>query len=224
MSSRGPPRALCCAWASGCAKRPGCIGHRASRRRSGGNPADAAQSGERCGGLAGVRERGRVPGTDQLLFARCWAGGATELLASLQLRGWSPPTIPAMAMTASTGRGCARHWPRRHGWTSPPSPPAPRIWPMPTRRWTGLRRGNGGSGDTAGLGPDLSPPRAARDCPARAGTDRAPTGRQTSRGQALARLFDSLVAHQPASIGNLVARPLPDGWSFMKAPRRRGSA
>jgi len=42
------------------------------------------------------------------------------------------------------------------------------------------------------------------------------------RGQGLARLFDSLVAHQPASIGGLVARPLPDGWSFTKAPRRRG--
>ena len=41
------------------------------------------------------------------------------------------------------------------------------------------------------------------------------------RGSALARLFDSLVARQPASIGNLVARPLPEGWSFSKAPARR---
>lgn len=42
------------------------------------------------------------------------------------------------------------------------------------------------------------------------------------RGGALARLFDALVARQPASIGNLVARPTPDGWSFIKAPKRRG--
>lgn len=42
------------------------------------------------------------------------------------------------------------------------------------------------------------------------------------RGSAVARLFDSLVAGQPASIGTLVARPGPDGWSFMKAPARRG--
>lgn len=42
------------------------------------------------------------------------------------------------------------------------------------------------------------------------------------RGSAVARLFDSLVARQPASIGNLVARAMPDGWSVMKAPARRG--
>jgi tRNA(Ile)-lysidine synthase len=37
----------------------------------------------------------------------------------------------------------------------------------------------------------------------------------------VARVFDSLMARQPASIGNLVARAGPDGWSFMKAPARR---
>lgn len=42
------------------------------------------------------------------------------------------------------------------------------------------------------------------------------------RGSAVARVFDSLMARQPASIGNLVARAGPDGWSFMKAPARRG--
>ena len=41
------------------------------------------------------------------------------------------------------------------------------------------------------------------------------------RGSALARLFDSLLARQPASIGGLVARSMPDGWSFTKAPQRR---
>lgn len=41
------------------------------------------------------------------------------------------------------------------------------------------------------------------------------------RGSAVARLFDSLLARQPASIGNLVARPMPEGWSFSKAPARR---
>lgn len=44
---------------------------------------------------------------------------------------------------------------------------------------------------------------------------------QAARGQTVARLFDALVARQPASIGDLVARPLPSGWSFMKGPRRR---
>lgn len=45
---------------------------------------------------------------------------------------------------------------------------------------------------------------------------------EAPRGSAVARLFDTLVARQPASIGGLVARALPGGWSFTKAPRRRG--
>ncbi|MFP5395222.1 MAG: tRNA lysidine(34) synthetase TilS [Alphaproteobacteria bacterium] len=44
---------------------------------------------------------------------------------------------------------------------------------------------------------------------------------EAPRGSAVARLFDSLVARQPASIGGLVARAMPDGWSFTKAPKRR---
>lgn len=46
-------------------------------------------------------------------------------------------------------------------------------------------------------------------------------GGEEPRGGAMARLFDSLVARQPASIGTLVARPLPDGWSFSRAPARK---
>jgi len=34
------------------------------------------------------------------------------------------------------------------------------------------------------------------------------------------RLFDALVARQPASIGGLVARAVPEGWTFSKAPKR----
>lgn len=45
---------------------------------------------------------------------------------------------------------------------------------------------------------------------------------ETPRGGTLARLFDSLIARQPASIGNLVARASAEGWVFTKAPRRRG--
>lgn len=44
---------------------------------------------------------------------------------------------------------------------------------------------------------------------------------EAPRGSAVARLFDSLVARQPASIGGLVARAMPDGWSFTKAPQRK---
>lgn len=45
---------------------------------------------------------------------------------------------------------------------------------------------------------------------------------EAPRGSAVARLFASLIARQPASIGNLVARAMPEGWSFTKAPRRSG--
>lgn len=41
------------------------------------------------------------------------------------------------------------------------------------------------------------------------------------RGSAVARVFDALVARQPASIGGLVARAMPEGWSFTQAPVRR---
>ena len=44
---------------------------------------------------------------------------------------------------------------------------------------------------------------------------------EAARGSALARLFDSLLARQPMSIGALVARAGPEGWSFTKAPQRR---
>lgn len=44
---------------------------------------------------------------------------------------------------------------------------------------------------------------------------------EAPRGAAVARLFERLLARQPASIGALVARATPAGWSFTKAPQRR---
>jgi len=41
------------------------------------------------------------------------------------------------------------------------------------------------------------------------------------RGGQIAHLFEELLARRPASIGNLVARVTPEGWSFTKAPQRR---
>lgn len=48
-------------------------------------------------------------------------------------------------------------------------------------------------------------------------------GGEEARGSAIARLFDTLLARQPGSIGQLVARPTPEGWSFNAAPKRRSS-
>lgn len=44
-----------------------------------------------------------------------------------------------------------------------------------------------------------------------------------ARGRAVGRLFEALAAGEPASIGNLVARPNAGGWSFAKAPARRAA-
>lgn len=44
---------------------------------------------------------------------------------------------------------------------------------------------------------------------------------EAPRGQAVARLVDSLLAGKPASIGGLIARPEVAGWNFSRAPERR---
>ena len=49
----------------------------------------------------------------------------------------------------------------------------------------------------------------------------AELGKAEPRGSSLARVFESLLAGQPASIGDLVARAGPEGWTFTKAPVRR---
>lgn len=46
-------------------------------------------------------------------------------------------------------------------------------------------------------------------------------GGEPARGATLARLFDSLLARQPMSVGPLVARATAEGWSFTRAPERR---
>jgi tRNA(Ile)-lysidine synthase len=44
---------------------------------------------------------------------------------------------------------------------------------------------------------------------------------EVPRGGAVARLFDALLARQAMSIGGIIARAGPAGWSFTKAPKRR---
>lgn len=44
------------------------------------------------------------------------------------------------------------------------------------------------------------------------------------RGSAVARAFEALLANQTVSIGQLIARPASDGWSFTLAPRRRAAS
>ena len=174
-------------------------------------------------GLAGVRERGHVPGTDCLLLRPLLGWRRDELAAvvmaaglvaaddpsngddrfdrvrlrlALQHAAWLD--IPAIATSAAhlADADAALDWAAQREWQEGVS--------------------------VQGLGLTYRP-RAPRAIALRvlARIVRRLDGDE-ARGQALARLFDSLIAKQPASIGDLVARPLPDGWSFMKAPKRRG--
>ncbi|NBC37822.1 tRNA lysidine(34) synthetase TilS [Novosphingobium sp. FSY-8] len=44
---------------------------------------------------------------------------------------------------------------------------------------------------------------------------------EAPRGSVLARAFDLLMARQPAPIGDLIVRPMPGAFSFVRAPKRR---
>lgn len=179
--------------------------------------------GSGVAGLAGVRERGRVPGTDRLLL-RPLLGWRREELGRL---------VAAAGLIAADDPGNADHrFDRvrlRQGlgqaaWLDVPAIAASAAHLADADAaldWAALREWSE-SVTRAGLGLTYRPsaPRAIA-LRVLARIVRQLDGDEP-RGQALARLFDSLVAHQPASIGALVARPLPDGWSFTKAPQRRG--
>jgi len=176
-------------------------------------------------GLAGVRERARVPGADRLLLRPLLGWRRHELgavVAGAGLIAADDPSnaddrfdrvrlrqalaaaawldIPAIAASAShlADADAALDWAAAREWQEAVT--------------------------VQGLGLTYRP-RAPRAIALRvlARIVRQLDGEDV-RGQALARLFDSLVAHQPASIGGLVARPLADGWSFTKAPKRRDQA
>lgn len=174
-------------------------------------------------GLAGVRERGRVPSADWPLLRPLLGWRRVDLAAVVAaagliavddpsnandrfervrmrqaLAGTSPDWLDIPAIAASAGHladaDAALDWAAAREWSEAVNP--------------------------EGLGL-IYRPRAPRAIVLRvlARIVRQLDG-EDARGQALARLFESLVARQPASIGGLVARPLPDGWSFMKAPQR----
>lgn len=172
-------------------------------------------------GLAGVRARGQVPGTNFLLLRPLlgWrreelgqvvaAAGVTaaqdpsnrddrfdrvRLRRALTSAEWLD--IPALAASAAhlADADAALDWAARREWAEAVS--------------------------REGLGLTYRPqaPRAvALRVLARIVAE---LGGEEVRGSALARLFDSLCAGQAASIGNLVARATHDGWSFARAPQR----
>ena len=179
--------------------------------------------GSGAAGLAGVRARGAVPGTRLALVRPLLGWRRADLAEVVTLAGLTPvqdPSnsddkfdrarlrkalagadwldVPALALSAANlaDADAALDWAAQREWSE-----AVVKGPM-------------------GLTYRPTAPRAvALRVLARIVTE---LDGEAPRGSAVARLFDSLLARQPASIGNLVARVMPDGWSFTKAPVRRG--
>jgi tRNA(Ile)-lysidine synthase len=174
-------------------------------------------------GLAGVRERGRVPGADRLLLRPLLGWRRAELGAVVAAAGLVAADDPSNA-DDRFDRVRLRQALQQADWLDIPAIAASAAHLADADAaldWAAQREWREAV-TRAGLGLTYRP-RAPRAIALRvlARIVRDLDGEEP-RGQALARLFDSLVAHQPASIGGLVARPLPDGWSFGKAPKRRG--
>lgn len=178
--------------------------------------------GSGVAGLAGVRERGRIPGTELTVIRPLldWRRSElAEVVAAARIEAasdpsnsderfdrvrirraladadWLDPAALAISARNLADADAALDW------------AAGREWLENVRR--------------EGLGLTYRPaaPRAvALRVLARIVRD---LGGAEARGSALARVFDTLLAGQPASIGDLVGRPGSDGWSFTPAPRRR---
>lgn len=174
-------------------------------------------------GLAGVRARGRVPGSDRLLLRPLLDWRRDALSAVVAGAGLVPADDPSNA-DDRFDRVRLRQALAQADWLDVPAIAASAAhladadaaldWAA-AREWSEAVASEG-----LGL---IYRPRAPRAIALRvlARIVHQLDG-ESPRGAALARLFDSLVAKQPASIGNLVARPLPGGWSFTKSPQRRG--
>jgi tRNA(Ile)-lysidine synthase len=178
--------------------------------------------GSGVAGLSGVRERGRVPGTHLTVlrpllgWRRCelarivtTAGidpvddpsNADERFDRVRIRraiadsDWLDPEALALSARHLAEADAALDWAAGREWAENVSPEGLGLTYRPTApRAVALRV--------------LT--RIVREL-----------GGEDARGSAIARLFDSLAAGQPASIGALVGRPGVSGWSFTRAPRRR---
>ena len=175
-------------------------------------------------GLAGVRERGRVPGTDLPLLRPLLGWRRSDLAGVVAAAGLAAANDPSNANPCFDRVRMRQALAKSGGeWLDIPAiatsaghladADAALDWAA-AREWSEAVTAQG-----LGL---VYRPQAPRAIALRvlARIVRQLDGEEP-RGQALARLFDSLVARQPASIGELVARPMADGWSFTKAPLRR---
>ena len=179
--------------------------------------------GSGVAGLAGVRARGLVPGTQMTLLRPLLGFRRAELAAVVKTSGIEPADDPSND-DDGFDRVRLRKALNRADWLDVPALAASAAhladadaaleWAA-QREWSECV-------SRAPLGLTYRPqaPRAvAMRVIARIVRE---LDSEEPRGSAVARLFASLLARETASIGNLVARVTTEGWSFTKAPQRRG--
>lgn len=178
--------------------------------------------GSGVAGLAGVRARGLVPGTQMPLLRPLLRFRRAELAAVVKAAGLEPADDPSND-DERFDRARLRKSLRQADWLDVPALAASAAHLADADAaldWAAQREWSEWI-SRAPLGLTYRP-QAPRAVAMRviARIVRELDGEEP-RGSAVARLFDSLLARETASIGNLVARVTTDGWSFTKAPQRR---
>ena len=172
-------------------------------------------------GLAGVRARGAVPGTQLPLLRPLLGWRRAELAGVVDAQGWQAADDPSNT-DDRFDRARLRKELARADWLDVPALAASAAHLADADAalaWAAAREWNE-CVERAPMGLTYRP-RAPRAVALRViARIVAELDGTAARGSALARLFDALVARQPASIGGLVARAVPEGWTFSKAPRR----
>ena len=180
------------------------------------------QRGSGVAGLAGVRGRGVVPGTSLPLLRPLLGFRRAELAALVAAAGLEAVADPSNE-DERFDRARLRKVLAGADWLDVPALAASAAhladadaaleWAA-AREWTECVA-------TAPLGLTYRPT-APRAVALRVITRIvSELGGEAPRGAAAARVFESLLAGQPAAIGARVARVTPEGWSFTKAPQRR---
>ncbi len=178
--------------------------------------------GSGVAGLAGVRERGRVPGT-RLTVIRPLLGWRRAELASLVAGAGLEPVDDPSNGDERFDRARIRRALAGAQWLDPDAlaasarhladADAALDWAA-GREWSEQVR-------REGLGLTYRPTAPKAVALRVLGRIVRELGGGEPRGSALARLFDELAAGRPASIAELVGRPGPGGWSFTPATKRR---
>ena len=175
-------------------------------------------------GLAGVRERGFVPaeGDPQLLIRPLLGWRKAELGDVVSQAGLEPADDPSNRNQAYD-RVRMRQALAQVDWLDVPAlaASAQHLAEADTALDWAAEREYGARVQREGLGMTYRPaaPRAiALRVVARIVEE---IDGSAPRGSAVARLFDSLLARQPAMLGDVMARPMPGGWAFSRAPKRR---